>query len=81
MPSWIVEFVFEGAEGGTEVSLTRVEAETREEATQLAAAKAPAEEFVIASVVPESDDQFLGAVKHQAIVLSGKKTPVPNEDE
>jgi hypothetical protein len=81
MPSWIVQFVFEGAEGDAEVSLTRVDAETKEEARDLAAKKAPGEDFVIASVVPESDEQFLGTVKHQAIMMSGKKTPVPNENE
>lgn len=81
MPSWIVQFVFEGAEGGAEISLTRVDAETKEEARDLAAANAPGEAFVIASVVPESDEQFLGTVKHQAMVMSGKKTPVPGESE
>lgn len=81
MPSWIVQYVYEGVEGEAEVSLTRVDAATKEEARDLAAKQAPGKDFVIASVVPESDEQFLGTVKHQALVMSGKKAPVPNENE
>ena len=79
MPGWIVQFVFEGPEGETEVSLTRIDAPTKEKAAELAAGMAPGENFVIASVMPESEDQFLGTVKHQALKLSGKAIRGPGE--
>lgn len=71
MPGWIVQYVYVGASGKTRMLVSRVEADTAAEARTLAAETAPAEEFVI-TVQPESDEQVLGTVKHQAGMMSGK---------
>ncbi len=54
-------------------------AETKEEELELAAKSAPVEEFPV-SVHPESDEHFLGTVKHKAIIMSGKKSGIKEDD-
>jgi len=79
VPSWIIQYVFEDAKGKTRVSLGETAAETKEEALELAAKAAPVKEFLV-SVHPQSDEQFLGAVRRKAMIMSGKKSEIQEDD-
>tara|TARA_B100000315_G_C14344100_1_gene480945 strand:- start:180 stop:440 length:261 start_codon:yes stop_codon:yes gene_type:complete len=79
VPRWIIQYIFEDAKGKTRISLGEATAETKEEALELAAKSAPREEFLV-SVHPESDEQFLGTVKHKAMIMSGKKSEIKEDD-
>ncbi len=82
MPRWIIEYVYEGADGKTRISIDRLNAPTKEEAIKKAAEIAPADEFLV-SAYSESDEQFLGAVRGKAMAMSGKtgKNPELYENE
>ncbi len=71
MPRWTVQYVYLDDTGKTRVSLETLEAETQEDARTLAAGQAPAEEFMI-TVHQESEEQLLGSVRHQALIMAGK---------
>ncbi len=71
MPRWTVQYVYLDDTGKTRVSLDTLEAETREDARNLAAERAPAAEFMI-TVHAESEEQLLGSVRHQALIMAGK---------
>ena len=71
MPNWIIQYVYNTKDGKPGIALRHVTAASETDAKALAVNLAPAEEFVI-TVHPESDDQFLGTVKHKAMWLTGK---------
>lgn len=79
MPRWIVQYVFPDDDGETRISHLTVEAESKEAAGTKAAEFAPAEEFVF-SVHPETDEQFLGNVRQQALAMSGHGFEPKDED-
>lgn len=69
MPYWTIQYVYPDQSGNTRISIDRLQAETKEEATQKAAAMAPAEEFMI-TVFPETDEQALGSVRQLALEIT-----------
>lgn len=64
--TWVAQFVYPDAEGNAQVSLLNITAETREAAQAIAVRHAPAEEFMV-SLHPQSEEQFLGQVRMQAL--------------
>lgn len=67
--TWIAYYVYAAEDGEMRSSMKTIVASSYERAMDVAAKKAPAEEFVV-SVHAESEDQFLGAVRHQAANMS-----------
>ena len=67
--TWIAHYVFMASDGETRSVMKSIVASNRETAMAAASKLAPAEEFVV-SVHEESEDQFLGSVRHQAASLS-----------
>lgn len=80
MRRWNVQYVYKDETGKTRVSVSQVIAATADHARRRAAATAPAKEFVL-SVQVESDDQALGSVRRQAMILAGKVSEVPEDAE
>lgn len=80
MKNWVVQYVYASERQGQGVSILHIQAETLEEAKKIAAEKAAAEEFVF-TITPQSDDQYLGSVKHEANRLAGKADIVENYEE
>ncbi len=67
--TWIAHYVYATADGEMLSTMKTIVASSYERAMDAAAQKAPAEEFVV-SVHAESEDQFLGSVRHQAANMS-----------
>ena len=67
--TWIAHYVFASADGEMRSAMKSIVASTYETAMEAAAKLAPSEEFVV-SIHEESEDQFLGSVRHQAASLS-----------
>jgi len=66
--TWIANYIYEDADGATRTDMRLVTAYTEEEAHAFAAQYPPAEEFVV-SLHPQTEDQFLGAVRQNAARL------------
>lgn len=79
MTRWIVQFVYDGGEGKTQISHPKITVADKEEARELAAKVAPSGEYVF-SIHSESDEQFLGAVRHKAMIISGKAIKGSEDD-
>ena len=73
MPFWIIQYVYMDANGEAGVSHTRIEASDKEAASKYANDAAPATEFMF-TVHAESDEQFLGSTRQQALRLSGHES-------
>ncbi len=71
MKNWVVQYVYQTDKDENGISILHVQAETLEEAKEIAVQKAAAEEYIF-TVHPQSDEQFLGNVRHQANMLVGK---------
>ena len=69
--TWIVQYVYQDADGKTRLSIVTVTASSHEAAKAYAVEHAPGKEFIL-SLHPESGEQFLGQVRHKALALSGK---------
>lgn len=80
MKNWVVQYVYASEQQGQGVSITHIQAETLEKAKEIAAEKAAAEEFVF-TIAEQSDDQFLGSVKHDANRMAGKTDIIENYEE
>ena len=76
MPRWIIQYVYMDADGKTRVSLDTLAAPTRDEARDRAARGAPADEFLV-TVQAESDEQYLGTVRHRAMTLAAGRPGAP----
>lgn len=63
---WIAQYVYAGPGGETRLAVRRICARGRDNARAVALKAAPGEEFLL-TVVPESDDQFLGLVRLRAL--------------
>lgn len=70
MKNWVIQYVYATDKTEQGVSISVVEAETYEDARDLAIKKAQAEEFIF-TIHPQSEDQYLGAVKHKANIIAG----------
>jgi hypothetical protein len=68
---WTAQFVYAGADGSVRMSLLTVTADSADAARAIAAAHAPAAEFMV-TVMPRSAEQFLGQVRHQALAATEK---------
>ncbi|SCA54809.1 hypothetical protein MTBPR1_10056 [Candidatus Terasakiella magnetica] len=79
MKNWVIQYVYATEKAEQGVSILEVEAETIEEAKKIAVQKAAAEEYIF-NVYPQSDEQFLGSVKHQANMLVGKGEYIDSEE-
>ena len=75
---WIAHYVFQGSDGEVRTLTSRVVAATRQEAMDIAAVGAPADDFVV-QIHSESDEQFLGQVR-SSISLSLDPTPFDPKD-
>ena len=67
--TWIAHYVSASADSEMRSAMQSIVAPTYETAMEAAAKLAPSEEFVV-SIHEESEDQFLGSVRHQAASLS-----------
>ncbi|WP_135078354.1 hypothetical protein [Terasakiella sp. SH-1] len=79
MKNWVIQYVYATEKNEQGVSILEVQAETLEEAKEIAVQKAAAEEYIF-NVYPQSDEQFLGTVKHQASMLVGKGETAESEE-
>lgn len=80
MQNWIIQYVYATDKGENGVSIVEIEAENEAEAKKIAELKAVAEEYIF-TVHPQSDEQFLGNVKHQANIMSGKADHIEVEED
>lgn len=80
MKNWVVQYVYATDNNEQGMSILHLEAETYEEAKQMAFEQAAAKEFIF-TVTEQSDDQFLGSVKHQAQMLVGKGATIDTSIE
>jgi len=71
MKNWVIQYVYATEKNEQGISILEVQAETLEEAKEIAIQKAAAEEYIF-NVYPQSDEQFLGNVKYQANMMAGK---------
>lgn len=69
---WIASFVYANAAGAAAVAIRRIRARDEEQARELALKAPPGEEFML-SIIPESDEQFLGQVRLKAQAAAKKK--------
>lgn len=79
MKNWIVQYVYATEKAEQGVSVVHIQAEDYETARQIAIAEAVAEEFIF-TIHPQSEDQFLGSVRHQANMIVGKGTVTHSKD-
>jgi len=70
MPLWNIQYVYLDKDGKTSISVDQVEAANETKARDIASANAPAGDFVV-SVHPLSEEQILGEVRRQAMILAG----------
>lgn len=70
---WIAQFLYPGAEGETRLAVRKIKALDRDSAEAVALRAAPKGEFVL-TLVPESDDQFLGQVRHRVLAAKAKRS-------
>ena len=63
---WTAQFIYAGTDGSARMSLMTITAPSAEAARAVAAAHAPAKEFMV-TVHPRSDEQFLGQVRMKAM--------------
>ncbi len=70
MVLWVVEYIYADEDGDARISIDHIEAPDKQAALTKAANLSPFEEFTV-SVFAESDDQFLGNVKHTALDMAG----------
>lgn len=70
---WVAQYLFPGPDGETRLVVRKIRAKDRESAEAVALKAAPAEEFAL-TLVPESDDQFLGQVRHRALAAKARRS-------
>jgi len=80
MKNWVVQYVYATDKAEQGVSISHIEAETLEEAKKKAVENAVAEEFIF-NVYPQSEEQFLGSVKHHANIIVGNGETVDIEKD
>lgn len=80
MQNWVIQYVYATEKGENGVSIVHIQAENEAEAKKIAEEKAIAKEYIF-TVHPQSDEQFLGNVKHQANVMSGKSDNYSVQDK
>ena len=80
MKNWVVQYVYATDKEEQGVSIEHIQAETLEEAKEIAQKKAVAKEYVF-NLYPQSEEQFLGSVRRDAKVLSGNADIIATEDE
>lgn len=68
---WVAQYVYAGPDGGTHLAVKRIRARSRDDARTVAERAAPGEEYLL-TLVPESDDQFLGHVRLKAMAAKDK---------
>lgn len=80
MKNWVIQYVYATDKNEQGISILEIQAESLEAAKEIAIQKAAAEEYVF-NIYPQSDEQFLGNVKHQASILVGKGEIIENDAE
>ncbi|MDV7340307.1 hypothetical protein RYZ26_11930 [Terasakiella sp. A23] len=80
MQNWVVQYVYATEKGENGVSIVHIAAEDEAAAKEIAQQKAMAEEYIF-TIHPQSDEQFLGSVKHQANLLVGNGEVMDSEGE
>ena len=63
---WTAYFVYAGTAGTANIAIRRIRARDGEKAREVALKAPPGEEFML-TIMPESDEQFLGQVRLKAI--------------
>lgn len=66
MTTWYAQYIYAEGTGRAAVQILTIHARSRDAALAVAQRSAPAEEFVL-SLHPQSDEQFLGRVRLQAM--------------
>ncbi len=79
MKNWVVQYVYATDKDEKGVSIEHIEAETLEDAKEIAQKKAIAEEYIF-NVLPQSEDQFLGTVRREAKILTGNGEIIESEE-
>ena len=72
---WVANYVYAVGDGKAAVAIKVISAASRDDARAIAEANAPWDEFVL-SLHPQSPEQMLGHVRHQALAA----TQGPNRD-
>jgi len=70
---WVAQYLYPGPGGEGRLAVRKIRAKDRESAEAVALRAAPWEEFVL-TLVPESDDQFLGQVRHRALAAKARRS-------
>lgn len=79
MKNWVVQYVYATDKDEQGVSISEIQADTLEEAKEIAQQKAVAEEYIF-NVYPQSEEQYLGTVKHDAKMMTGNGEIVENDE-
>ena len=80
MKNWVVQYVYATESSQQGLSISYIEAETYEDARVIAIEQAGAEEFIF-TIHPQSEDQFLGTVKHHANMIAGNGVAIDPAEE
>jgi len=70
---WVAQYLYPGPDGETRLVVRKIRAKDRVSAEAVALKGAPAEEFSL-TLVSESDDQFLGQVRHRALPAKARRS-------
>ena len=73
MRFWVAQYLYPRPDGGARLVVRRIRAMDREAAESVALKGAPADEFSL-TLVPESEAQFLGQVRHRALVAKTRRS-------
>lgn len=80
MKNWVVQYVYATEKDEQGVSISHIKAETLEKAKEIAVEQAVAEEYVF-NVYQQSEEQFLGSVRHDANMKVGKGQMIDADDD
>ncbi len=71
---WVANYVYDEGNGQAGMAVKVITAATKDDARAIAEANAPGKEFVL-TLQPQSDEQMLGQVRHQALAASHDCSP------
>ena len=77
---WVANYVYDDGNGQAGMAVKVITAKTKDDARAIAEVNAPGKEFVL-TLHPQSDEQMLGQVRHQALSATQDCTPDLETDE
>lgn len=71
---WVANYVYADGDGKAGIAVKVITAASKDDARAIAEANAPGDEFVL-TLHPQSDEQMLGQVRHQALAAAQDSNP------